>query len=311
MRASVVSDLTVVLASAFPFSSWAQPPISAFTFTTATMLVLQLLLASVAAARVMHSLPGVPDGWTFVRDASSTDRVALRIALRQQYAEELEAVVLNVSTPSHPDYGRHLTRDGLRSYTAPAADSVAAVSTWLGKYDIAPIVDNDWVIVTTTAGQAGALLGTNFSWYQHTDGGSPKLRTLQYTVPDSLVPHIDMVQPTTRFGQLAARRSMIFDLHPASADDTASSVTAANAVLCDFRPSPACIKSLYGINYTVTDTVNNRVAFSSYLKEYARYKDLELFESKFVPSAVGQNVSVELINGGLNNQTWAGDSSTF
>lgn len=291
---------------------------SSFPLYAATMLAPVLLFASMATAKIIHSLPSVPLRWSFVRDAVPSDPISLKIALRQQHADELEQVVLEVSTPGHPNYGMHLTRDQLRSFTAPSATAARAVSAWLQQHGITPSVDNDWVSITTTVDTADALLDTRFSWYQYDKSSKPVLRTLSYSVPDDIAGHVDLVQPTTRFGQLGPRRSSIFDLQYVS-DDEAQSLTKAKTAGASVEDSaygscsslgitPACLKAIYNINYTVTEPSQNLVAFASYLEEYARYKDLVSFETNFLPAAKGQSFSVALINNGLNNQDSTDDS---
>ncbi|KAI5920444.1 tripeptidyl-peptidase 1 [Camillea tinctor] len=272
------------------------------------------LFATAATAKVMDSLPSVPKGWAEVRSASPEEPISLRIALPQQHAAALEQAVLEMSTPGHPNYGMHMNRNELRSFTAPTAQSVNSVVDWLAESNIKALVDNDWITFSTTVGTANELLDTTFAWYQYENGGSPKLRTLSYSVPDDVASHIDLVQPTTRFGQLGAKRSTIFEMQIISDSATAEQedvfkTEAVEAVAdCNVaRITPACLKSLYNIKYT-PDTEGNLVSFASYLEEYARYDDLQTFEEQYATSAVGQNFTVELINGGLNDQDSNDDS---
>jgi tripeptidyl-peptidase-1 len=277
-------------------------------------MLLLALLATAVSARVFDSLPAVPKGWAAVRAATPNEPIALRIALRQQHAEALEQAVLEVSTPGHPNYGMHLTRDEVRSYTAPSLEAVTDVTAWIRQYGIRHQVDNDWISFSTTVKTANDLLNTTFGWYEYEGGGGPKLRTLSYSVPDTLADHVDLVQPTTRFGQLGAKKSTIFDM--TIVDDDASvkpasagSSKAANidTAICGSTITPDCLKSLYNINYTATPE-GNLIAFSSYLEQYARYSDLQAFEAQYVPAAKGQNFSVTLVNGGLNDQASSDDS---
>jgi len=280
--------------------------------------MLFLLFAAAVSARVMDSLAAVPKGWTDIGRASSDDSLLLRVALKQPNSAALDQAVLDMSTPGHPNYGMHMSREELRSYTAPRQESVSAVVRWLRKYDIAPSVNNDWVSFTVTAATANELLNTTMSWYQYSGGGDAKIRTLSYSVPDYVAEHIDLIQPTTRFGQLGAQKSDIFERHRIEEEaGIAGSVTkssfmatsqSANAVECGATITPACLKSLYGINYTASNGPENKVAFTSYLEEYARYDDLTLFLNMFVPEAKGMNFSVELVNGGLNDQLARSDS---
>ena len=286
-----------------------------------TTAMLFLLFAATASARVMDRLAAVPKGWEQIDKASSSDLVALKVALRQPHAEALERAVMEMSTPGHPNYGMHMTREELRSYTAPSQASTSAVVQWLREYGVVPSLDNEWVSFTTTVATADKLLNTTFDWYQYSSGGGPQLRTLSYSVPDSIAYHIDLVQPTTRFGQLAAHKSTIFEMHRledneeieavATKANFAATSQSGNAVECGTTITPACLKSLYNINYTASAGPENKVAFCSYLEEYARYEDLGLFQDRFAPAAKGQTFSVELVNGGLNDQNAKSDSGRF
>ncbi|CAK7231434.1 hypothetical protein SCUCBS95973_007915 [Sporothrix curviconia] len=287
------------------------------------MLAALLLLASVASAKVMHSVPDVPQGWSLVRSASPSDTIALKIALHQRNPGDLERVVLEVSMPGHPNYGMHLTRDDVKSYTAPSDDAVDAVSSWLRDNNIAFEVNNDWVSFTTTVDRANTLLNTRFDWYQYEDSNTPVLRTLQYSVPDDLTDHVDLVQPTTRFGRFSTHKSTIFEMEYLDEEESTNinnnkKLTAAVAAPAEQGAvpacgntgiTPACLKALYNINYTASGTAGNLVGFASYLSEYARYADLALFIKNLAPPAAkGQNFSVTLINGGLNDQNSPEDS---
>lgn len=279
------------------------------------MLCLALLTAAAAvSARVLDSVPDVPKGWTKASAALPTDKLALKIGLKQQHAAALEQAVLAVSSPGHPSYGKHLTREELRSYVAPAEQSVADVTAWLAKYGISPAVDNDWMTISTDVKTANAMLDAEFGWYEYEKGGGLKLRTLSYGVPDDIARHVDLIQPTTRFGQLGSKRSTIFELvildddeEEEEDDDVAAIKTsvaaspAAAAVACTTTVTPQCLKAQYNIGYT-PETEGNLIAFASYLEEYARYADLERFTGQLLPEAAGQNFSVTTINGGLNDQ---------
>ncbi|KAI8960417.1 subtilisin-like protein [Daldinia sp. FL1419] len=274
------------------------------------MRSLFVLFASAATAKVMDSLAAVPKGWTEVRHASPDDSVTLRVGLKQQHAAALEQAVIEVSTPGHPNYGMHLSRDEVRAYTAPTESTVSSVSSWLAKNGVKPTVNNDWITFKTDVKTANDLLGANFAWYQYEKGGGLKLRTLSYSIPDELAGNIDLIQPTTRFGQLGAKRSTIFDIQPLEPEEEVAMKAEMAAEAADCNPSritPACLKSLYNIKYTAP-TEGNLVAFSSYLEEYARYSDIEAFENQYLTEAKGQNFTVELVNGGLNDQDSNDDS---
>ncbi|KAI0004848.1 tripeptidyl-peptidase [Xylariaceae sp. FL0662B] len=273
------------------------------------MLFLLALFVSAATAKLMHSLPSTPKGWVEIRRALPDELISLRVALPQQHEAALEQAVLEISTPGNPNYGRHMSRDELRVYTAPTKKSVSSVVNWLADSGVKYSVNNDWIAFTTNVKTANALLNTTFAWYQYEAGGGPKLRTLAYSIPDEVAGNIDLIQPTTRFGQLGVKKSTIFDmqiLEPIQ-EDADVNLAASTAECNTSRITPACLKSLYNIQYTASPE-GNLVAFSSYLEEYARYSDLESFEQQWLPEATGQNFSVELVNDGLNDQNSNDDS---
>lgn len=278
-----------------------------------------LLLAAVASARVIDKLAAVPKGWEESRAASPDEFIFLRVALKQQPSRihALDQAVLEMSTPGHPNYGMHMTRDELRSYTAPSEDAVSVVTGWLAQHAIKPLVDHDWVSFTTTVGTANELLSTQFAWYKYLDGvGGPALRALSYSVPDHVAAYLNLVQPTTHFGNLGARKSSVFDMHPLELDESVIPDTKAHYVedtsdlaVCTYSITPECLRLIYSIHYTPAAPEKNKVAFASFLEEYARYGDMQDFEQRLVPDAVGMNFSVELVNEGLDDQGSGSDSS--
>ncbi|KAI0015431.1 tripeptidyl-peptidase [Xylariomycetidae sp. FL0641] len=269
------------------------------------MLSLVALLATAASAKVMDSLASVPKGWTELGPAALDEPIALKLAMPQQNAEALEKAVLEMSTPGHPNYGKHMGRLELRSYTAPTDQAVSSVVEWLAKKNIVAHVNNDWISFATDVGTANELLDTTFGWYQMDEGGNPKLRTLSYSVPDELAGNVDLIQPTTRFGHLGAKKSTIFDTQILGPHvvETEALVAGCN----EAKVTPDCIKTLYNIKYTA-DPDGNLVSFGSYLEEYARYDDLDAFEQSYAPEASGQSFDVKLVNGGLNDQDSRSDS---
>ncbi|KAH6621631.1 peptidase S8/S53 domain-containing protein [Chaetomium sp. MPI-SDFR-AT-0129] len=287
----------------------------------AKCLGLTFLLASVVSGRVMDRLHATPKGWVQSREATPDEPIFLRIALKQQSdrVTALDKAVLDIATPGHPNYGMHMTRDELRSYTAPSQKSLTTVIEWIRDYVVKYHVENDWISFHTTVERASELLNTRFSWYQLAQGGGePVLRSLSYSVPDHVAGHIDLIQPTTRFANLNAQKSSIFDILPiASSDEIGGPGNKANFAAnppdddpdsCASTITPGCLRKLYNIHYKPTDACDNKVAFASFLEEYARYDDLAAFEERLVPDAIGLNISVELVNGGLDTQDSESDS---
>jgi tripeptidyl-peptidase-1 len=230
----------------------------------------------------------------------------LQIALRQADADGFEQAVLDMSTPSNAKYGQHFqSHDEMKRMILPTEETVSSVSAWLKAAGITDVEeDADWVTFKTSVGVANKMLDTKFAWYI-SDEAKPRraLRTLEYSVPDAIVPHINLVQPTTRFTKIRANHDSYNEIVGLQFAAAANST-----VNCDATITPQCLKTLYKIDYTPDAKSGSKVAVASYLEEYARYNDLALFEKNILPEAVGQNFSVIQFNGGGNEQNSSSDS---
>jgi len=269
-------------------------------------LVVSSLLAAQAFAKSFEKLVDVPEGWKLQGPADDSQVLKLQIALKQGDVEAFEQAVLDMSTPSHPNYGQHFQEhDEMKRMLLPREESLSSVNAWLREAGVEQIEeDADWMTIKTTVGVANKMLETQFAWFV-SDEAKPKkvLRTLEYSVPDEIAEHINLVQPTTRFSAVRANHetgSQIFEI------PTVESAAAADN--CDALITPACLKTFYGLDYQADAKSGSKVAFVSYLEEYARYSDLALFEKAYLPETIGQNFTVIQYNGGLNDQNTTQDS---
>ncbi|KAL9122371.1 MAG: hypothetical protein Q9187_001071 [Circinaria calcarea] len=260
-----------------------------FNSVLCSLVVVGSFVQAVTAGNVFEKLHGgVPQGWTFVKTAG----------------------------PDHAKYGQHLEGHEVKAMLQPTEAATNAVISWLQDFNITAIEDDgDWVNFKTDVATADKMLDTRFQWFRSDYKGLERLRTLQYSVPDEVAQHINLVQPTTRFGSMKAMRSLILKEEVEEAADgqnkmwTESAATpAAVNISCNATITPQCLLELYNIHYKADPNNGNKVGFASFLEEYARYSDLATFEAQFAPYAIGQNFSVVEFNGGLNDQASAEDS---
>lgn len=238
--------------------------------------------------------------------AADATILKLQIALQQSDAAGFEQHVLDISTPSHPSYGLHFeSHDEMKRMINPTEETVSSVTAWLKAAGIDNFeVDSDWATFKTTVSVANKLLDTQFAWFV-SDEAKPRkvLRTLEYSVPDEIAERINLIQPTTRFAAIRANHATEHEISglqlAAVANDTTN---------CDAAISPQCLRTIYKIDYKADAKSGSKVAFASYLEEYARYNDLALFEKNIFPEAIGQNFSVVQFSGGLNSQNSSDDS---
>lgn len=266
-----------------------------------------LLLAGVVSARVFE-LPSTPKGWEHVGPASPDEPIQLRLALRQQGESALEAAVLDRSTPGTANYGMHLSREELQSYTAPSECTETSVTQWLKEKNVPHSIEADWATIRTTVEVANDVFNASFGWFQREAGGGVgaentdgrrelKLRSLSYSIPDHLAQHVDTVQPVTRFGDIQAMGSAIATA--AEFFNASSNSTEFVRGNCDSYETPGCLKKLLPGGFE-SETAYGRVGFASFLGQSARYGDLAEFISELAPHSGGLNFSFTEINGGVH-----------
>ena len=258
------------------------------------------LLKLGAFAAVHEELPALPAGWTHVATPADSSTIVLQIGLQQQNLDQLESKLIAVSTPNSADYGNHLEREDVDALLAPLSESNSAVLAWLKQAGVSNVQsDGEWVNFATSVGTANQLLNSQFKYYEN--NGVQKLRTMSYSIPDSLAAHIDLISPTTYFGKTTAQVLVPKQLLN-KAPLTPRMVPRQLSTNCSALITPQCIKQLYNINnYTAKANSGSKIAFGSFLNQSARFQDLSAFEAEFgIPQ---QSFSVQLINGGVNDQS--------
>lgn len=166
------------------------PPVLHFFFSVYKMKTQTLLCAAIALLQsaaegknvLVESLPGVPTGWTKLRDANSDQLIKLRVALEQPNLAEFEKTLYTISTPQHALYGRHLSREEVRDLVKPTDESTAAVLNWLraaGVDEADMEEDGEWVNFKATVSKAADLLNAEFGVYSHVGSAKESIRTLR------------------------------------------------------------------------------------------------------------------------------------
>lgn len=83
--------------------------------------------------------------------------------------------------------------------TAPSDDGVNAVNAWLKKNNVkaTPGATNQWLNIELPVAKANEMLGAQFNVFKHSTSGVTAIRTLAYSVPKSVQPHLDFIFPAT------------------------------------------------------------------------------------------------------------------
>ncbi|KAI0395346.1 Pro-kumamolisin [Xylariaceae sp. FL0594] len=222
----------------------------------------------------------------------------------------LEEKLKDISDPRSVNYGKWLTREQVDALFAPPSSASAVVRDWLTRSGVRDEYIHDQrstIRFTAAVRTVNRLLSTSFGYYDV--AGSRKLRTTEYSVPDDVARFVQLIHPTTFFGQTVSHRVHIDDgidfdaKFKGQGDDSA--MMADN---CTRLITPPCLRSAYNIGSYVPDpTSGSRIGFGSFLNESARLADLHIYQRAFgLPE---QNFTTEVTNGGVDNQAREGRHS--
>ncbi|KAF8260544.1 peptidase S8/S53 domain-containing protein [Lactarius quietus] len=181
----------------------------------------------------------------------------------------LQTKLMDISTPSSPQYGQC-------TFVAPKSETVTAVNEWMSGNGLNATVLSpfgDWM--------GKRLFDAEFSTFVHDGSGKSVIRTMAYSIPASLMNHLEVVHPTITFPLLK---------------DIGSAVAP-----CDAKMTPACLQQLYGIPSTSASQSSNKLAVTGYNDEFANEADLEVFLSRFTDQPP-RTFTLETIDGGSNSQ---------
>lgn len=204
-------------------------------FRTVALLT---LASSLGFGAIIEQLKGVPAGWAADGQPAPAQTVTLEMMLKPKNMEGMISRLYEISTPSHPDYGKHYEREALQAMIYPSAANSAAVASWLkssGAFNIKS--DGMYIDFTSTVGDANKMFDTTFKYYKK--DGVRKLRTTQYSVPNGIADMVDIVTPTVYFGQTNADfiKPTITSFGGPAVHNNAKAPAACSNVL-----TPACLK---------------------------------------------------------------------
>ncbi|EIW61376.1 tripeptidyl peptidase A [Trametes versicolor FP-101664 SS1] len=270
------------------------------------------------AHKLKESIPA-PRGWTKSAPAPADHIIELRIALPQPNFAELERHLYEVSDPFHDRYGQHLSKEEVESLVTPEPESVHLVNEWLashGLYEdsLSRSPAKDWVLVKVPVTLAEAMLKTEYHVWTHDASGESVVRTTEYSVPEHLDAHVELVQPTTMFSRM---RSLKTTFHINDVQEKVAAAPAAAPPIsipsasgghvdasCNQTITITCLQQLYNaVGFTPSTKHGNEIGITGYLEEFANIQDLQSFYADQRPDALNSSFTTVLINGGLNNQT--------
>ncbi|KAG9733026.1 subtilisin-like protein, partial [Aureobasidium melanogenum] len=222
--------------------------------------------------------------------------------------ELLHKTLANISTPGHEDYGKYLNETELETVVRPSETSTNAVLKFLEDSGI-PRSDleqhGDWIDFAADIETADRMMNASFTKYREDTGRGIIIRTQQYSLPDEVARHVDMVEPTTQFSREVRPRK------PGSVHSDQASQEMIDHHDCNRTITPDCLRTLYNLPLASTlrnTSTHGHIGIAGFLAEYPHQKDFDMFTKKFAPYLVDvvepRFISVD---GERNHSTYTGE----
>ncbi|KIJ26919.1 hypothetical protein M422DRAFT_191590 [Sphaerobolus stellatus SS14] len=235
----------------------------------------------------------VPRGFVHNGPASVNQTITLKIALNSNNLAGLEKALLDVSTPSSALYGQHLTKEEVEAFVAPTSETTNAVNEFLSSHGITPTTISpagDWLSFTVDIAKANQMFAADFSVFTYESTGEQTIRTLSYSVPAALQPHVELVHPTVAY----ARFPIVLPDVTATSDAVPAS--------CATEITPTCLQALYGIPHSVPSQSGSNISVSGFINQFPQVADLKSFLIDFRPDIPPNTTfSVQSVDGGSQN----------
>ncbi|CZS97030.1 related to Probable tripeptidyl-peptidase SED2 [Rhynchosporium agropyri] len=276
--------------------------------------------------QVIENKTEVPSGWMYQGPANSNTILPLRLIVKSPEGDRLSNKLLEISTPGHEDYGNYLSQHELRSLVASESGSVDLLTSWLKSYsgvsDVVYSAHASSLSLKTTVSGANSMFATEFGVFEAANGEGTVVRSLGYGLPESLTQHIALVHPVTHFPTVQSPKSSsleeaIKESEKAVASFSKRDIDPALLAACE-SITPTCIAKMYNIDYTPPvncTTSGSSLGVAGFLDEYINHKDVTDFVRKYGNSAATRanpgTFTVELVNGGINNESYPGVEATL
>ena len=135
--------------------------------------------------------------------------VPLRIGLKQNNLEAGHDLLMSISHPNSPDYGKHLTDEEVHEFFAPSAETVESVRNWLLSSGIEEVVHHDnkgWLAADIPASHAEHLFMSELYEYEDSNTGNIRMGCEEYHVPVHVQEHIDYITPGVKLSAPLRKR---------------------------------------------------------------------------------------------------------
>ncbi|KAF8268733.1 peptidase S8/S53 domain-containing protein [Lactarius quietus] len=259
--------------------------------------------------RVMHAWEVVPAGWESPVTPPAGVTIDLSIALKPHDEDALADALYEVSNPRHPKYGAYLTQNQVAELVAPHPHTLKLVHAWLERHgvpssSISTSHGGNWLTLTSVpVSKLNDLLSASYQYFLHAETNETIIRTLSYTLPEVLHPHVRTIVPTTFFGsgdsQTLQQTSQVHHNDIAAAQEQAESAKPVKHLFSrDTYITPSLLRSLYNTaTYVPTALRDNVLATVGFRGRTANQADLSVFMTRYFPEGIGANYIVVPVGG--------------
>ncbi|KAF7307417.1 Family S53 protease-like protein [Mycena indigotica] len=264
----------------------------------AALVAIAVATQAERSAYVIHERRDTPArGFVKVGLAPSSHELTLRISLKPNNIAGLEKELYAVSDPKSERYGKHLTLDEVVKYVKPTSEALSAVNSWLDVNKItAKIISpaGDTLQFNVPVSKANSILNAEFSSFTHSDTKETAIRTLQYSLPADLSPHVAYVHPTTSFtNPFVTPKIEPFNINGKREIDPS----------CADLTTLECLLEETGIPKRSATQKNNVLGISGFSNQFAHQSDLKDFLAKYRPEmSSSAKFDLQFVDGGSNTQ---------
>mmetsp|Transcript_18496 Transcript_18496/g.50951 ORF Transcript_18496/g.50951 Transcript_18496/m.50951 type:complete len:573 (-) Transcript_18496:115-1833(-) len=227
------------------------------------------------------SLLPVGASWVLHGPAQGDELIELTFAVKQQRLDELERTLLDVSDPDSPRYGQYLSRCEVDALTAPRTEDVELIMRWLQEAGVERSAirttgNSDFIALTGTASQVGALMQGRYFEYRHASGASALRMQADPVLPKAIADVVDFVSPTTQ--RLPVKAPLRSPSMMRSRDPNG------------FTNTPASLRRLYSLGNVEASTGKGKQAVTGFLEEHRTNSDLQEFFALYYRKGVGRKI---------------------
>uniref|UniRef100_A0A7S4LNF2 subtilisin n=1 Tax=Oxyrrhis marina TaxID=2969 RepID=A0A7S4LNF2_OXYMA len=209
----------------------------------------------------------VPAGWIRAGRTPRGDMIELHFAVKQQNTQQLEQVLLAVSSPSSPDYGKHLSNHQVHELLKPAPQHLAAVENWLSAAGVTAeraTPNGDIIVAKVTVEQAEALLSAEYVRLEHGSGAVTDRTPDGYSLPQEVADALDFVSPTKHFPGISQ-----------------PILQAPGRNASNVNNVPKTLRQAYNVGDAVGKASKNKQAVTAFLKQYYSEDALKSYWSQY------------------------------